>query len=108
MNLDIHTEELDEETVLFVGGEIDAYTASQLREALLPLTEKEGVEVVVDLTNVNYIDSTGLGIFIGALKSANSCGSTLRLTGLNDRVKRLFSITGLDEVMDIEEEEEAQ
>ncbi|SFQ30731.1 STAS domain-containing protein [Salibacterium halotolerans] len=108
MNLDIRTEELDGETVLFVGGEIDAYTASQLRESLLPLTEKEGAVIVVDLTDVNYIDSTGLGIFIGALKSANSNGSSLRLTGLNDRVKRLFSITGLDEVMDIEEEEEAQ
>ncbi|MFZ4454443.1 STAS domain-containing protein [Salibacterium aidingense] len=108
MNLDIRTEESERETLLYIGGEIDAYTASQLREALLPLTEKKGANVVVDLSNVNYIDSTGLGIFIGALKSADSHESYLKLTGLNERVKRLFSITGLDEVMDIEEEEEAQ
>ncbi|MDQ0299928.1 anti-sigma B factor antagonist [Salibacterium salarium] len=108
MNLDIRTEEKEDYNLLHVSGEVDAYTASQLRESLLPLTEKEGASVIVDLSNVDYIDSTGLGIFIGALKSSNHYNGTLRLVGLNARVKRLFSITGLDEVMDIEEEEEAQ
>ncbi|SDI21920.1 STAS domain-containing protein [Alteribacillus bidgolensis] len=106
MNLDIRTEEKDHRNILYVGGEIDAYTASQLREALLPLTEKDGTNVIVDLSGVDYIDSTGLGIFIGALKSSNSNNTTLKLIGLNSRVKRLFSITGLDEVMDIDEERE--
>ncbi|MFB5663941.1 STAS domain-containing protein [Alteribacillus sp. HJP-4] len=102
MNLDIRTEEKDGLAVLHVGGEIDAYTAPQLREALIPLTEKEGNQVSVDLTEVDYIDSTGLGIFIGALKSSHAHDSSLKLTGLNDRVMRLFSITGLDEVIDID------
>ncbi|RSL29157.1 anti-sigma factor antagonist [Salibacterium salarium] len=108
MNLDIQTEEKDDYTLVYVAGEVDAYTASQLRESLLPLTEKENGNVIVDLSSVDYIDSTGLGIFIGALKSSNSYNGTLKLIGLNTRVKRLFSITGLDEVMDIEEGEEAQ
>ncbi|MFB4165181.1 STAS domain-containing protein [Alteribacillus sp. JSM 102045] len=106
MNLDIRTEEKNGLNLLYVGGEVDAYTAPQLRDALLPLTENEGAKVIVDLSEVDYIDSTGLGIFIGALKSSNSNNSTLKLTGLNPRVKRLFSITGLDEVMDIDEERE--
>lgn len=103
MNLDIKTKQSKGETILFIEGEVDAYTAPQLKEAIEPLTEKDGESVTVDLTNVSYIDSTGLGIFVGALKSSEANNSKLRLVGLNQRVMRLFSITGLDEVIDIEE-----
>ncbi|PSL42464.1 anti-sigma B factor antagonist [Salsuginibacillus halophilus] len=106
MNMEVaHTREEDKD-LLKVAGEIDAYTAPELREALVPLTEKEGNLVVVDLENVDYIDSTGLGIFIGALKSAHNYNGDLKIIGLNERVHRLFSITGLDEVIDIGEERE--
>ncbi|WP_252313179.1 STAS domain-containing protein [Sinobaca sp. H24] len=103
MNLDIKTEHSKEEAILYIEGEVDAYTAPQLKEAIEPLTEKDGQLVTVDLTDVSYIDSTGLGIFVGALKSSEANNSKLRLVGLNQRVMRLFSITGLDEVIDIEE-----
>ncbi|SDH80942.1 anti-sigma B factor antagonist [Alteribacillus persepolensis] len=106
MDLDIRTEEKNGQDILYVGGEVDAYTAPQLRESLKPLTEKDIPNVIVDLADVDYIDSTGLGIFIGALKSVNANEGSLKLIGLNARVKRLFSITGLDEVMDISEERE--
>ncbi|WP_018924810.1 STAS domain-containing protein [Salsuginibacillus kocurii] len=104
MNLTLQTKETEAGTRVMVEGEIDAYTAPELRETLIPLTEKQNTEVVVDLANVEYIDSTGLGIFIGALKSAHSNGSELAITGVNERVHRLFSITGLDEVIDIDGE----
>ncbi|MBB6451275.1 anti-sigma B factor antagonist [Geomicrobium halophilum] len=106
MNLDLQTKALSVGTRLYVGGEIDAYTAPQLKEALMPLVEKQEAYVIVDLEEVNYIDSTGLGIFVGALKAADQHNSTMRLVSLNDRVKRLFSITGLDEVIDIAEKRE--
>ncbi|SFE78857.1 STAS domain-containing protein [Alteribacillus iranensis] len=104
MDLDIRKENKKDFSILYVGGEIDAYTAPQLKEELLPMTENEGDKILVDLKGVDYIDSTGLGIFIGALKSAKSHNSTIELTGLNSRVKRLFSITGLDEVINIDNE----
>ncbi|GEK57475.1 anti-sigma factor antagonist [Marinococcus halophilus] len=105
MNLSTEViEKADKKKILRVAGEVDAYTAPELKANLNPLTEEEGVEVIVDLTDVSYIDSTGLGIFIGALKSAENHGATLRLTGLNERVKRLFTITGLDEVITIDDE----
>ncbi|QQK75216.1 STAS domain-containing protein [Salicibibacter cibarius] len=107
MNLDVKTETLGNETKMFVSGEIDAYTAPQLKEALMPLVEKQEPAVTVDLRGVDYIDSTGLGIFVGALKSTDQNNGTLRLVSLNERVKRLFSITGLDEVIDIEERRES-
>ncbi|MBB5174208.1 STAS domain-containing protein [Texcoconibacillus texcoconensis] len=103
MNLELQVQERENESTVFLQGEVDVYTASTLKESLLPLTEKQDEKVVVDLSEVDYIDSTGLGIFIGALKSTDKHGSSLKLVGLNDRVSRLFDITGLNEVMDIEE-----
>lgn len=103
MNLEVkHTEKSDMH-YLYLIGEIDVYTSDKLKHALLPLAEKKGNEVIVNFTEVNYIDSTGLGIFIGALKATNQTGSKLKLVGMNDRVRRLFNITGLDEVIIIEE-----
>ncbi|PRO65894.1 STAS domain-containing protein [Alkalicoccus urumqiensis] len=102
MNLDIQVHEHEQETVAFVNGEVDVYTASKLKETITPLAEEENNRLVVDLAGVDYIDSTGLGIFIGALKTAEKSGSSLVLTGLNDRVRRLFEITGLHEVIQID------
>nr|WP_239588293.1 STAS domain-containing protein [Gracilibacillus alcaliphilus] len=92
----------DDVLELALIGEIDAYTAPSLKETILPLTEQANKTVVVDLEQVNYMDSTGLGVFIGALKSANEHQSELRLTSLQDRVRRLFDITGLDSIITID------
>lgn len=102
MNLDIQTKEKEEEIVAKVSGEVDVYTATKLKDTLTPLAEQEDKNLTVDLSGVDYIDSTGLGIFIGALKASEKSGTSLKLTGLNARVKRLFEITGLHEVIDIE------
>ncbi|HET7579378.1 MAG TPA: STAS domain-containing protein [Bacillales bacterium] len=101
MNLDIEHSESDGMHQLSVAGEIDAYTAPQLREELLPLTEKEETTISVDLSGVHYMDSTGLGIFVAALKSSKKHGSSLELKGMTPRVKRLFDITGLAEIIEV-------
>jgi len=102
MNLEINVTEVSGGNIAYVSGEVDVYTASKLKEILNPLAEQQNKKLVVDLTDVNYIDSTGLGIFIGVLKTSEKSSSSLKLKGLNDRVKRLFEITGLNEVIDIE------
>lgn len=102
INLDIEVVENDLTTTLVLAGEIDAYTAPKLKEALLPITQKAGVTVIVDLEKVDYLDSTGLGVFISALKSTKEYGSELKLLQLQDRVRRLFEITSLDSIITIE------
>lgn len=103
MDLQVKILEQDEGTaVLAAAGEVDAYTAPKLKEALLPLTKKENFLVKVDLKDVSYMDSTGLGVFISALKSTKENNSSMKLVHLQDRVLRLFEITGLIEIMDIE------
>lgn len=105
MNLSI-TEERDNRWIrLSVTGEIDVFTAPNLRERLLPLCQ-EGETVIVDLSNVDYIDSTGLGVFVGAYKIQQTSASKMVLTGVNRRLSRLFRITGLQDIIEIEEKEQ--
>ncbi|MGG0717826.1 anti-sigma factor antagonist [Robertmurraya massiliosenegalensis] len=108
MNINIEVVEYDSALEVNLGGEIDAYTAPQLRETLFPLSEKEQVKMVVDLTDVSYMDSTGLGVFVGVFKNIRSKHGELKLIGLSRRLKRLFEITGLAEIMDINSQNEGE
>lgn len=101
MDLLIEVKTEENKSTVNLSGEIDVYTAPKLKESILPLTEYENNVIEVFFDHVTYMDSTGLGVFIGALKSTKENGSTLRLVNLQDRVLRLFKITGLDEIIDI-------
>ncbi|WP_102029362.1 STAS domain-containing protein [Salirhabdus sp. Marseille-P4669] len=102
MNLTIHVSNEDHNPEVKLSGEIDVYTAPNLKEALLKLTKKEGSLIKVDLEKVTYMDSTGLGALISGLKSTKENNSELVLCNLQERVYRLFDITGLKEVFQIE------
>ncbi|PAV30716.1 anti-anti-sigma factor [Virgibacillus profundi] len=101
MNLVIDIVDENRKSIVNLSGEIDAYTAPKLKEAILPLTKHSGHLVEVNLEEVNYMDSTGLGIFISALKSTKENDSQMKLANLQDRVLRLFKITGLDNIIEI-------
>ncbi|WLR54952.1 anti-sigma factor antagonist [Mesobacillus subterraneus] len=101
MNISIDVKEKESKLAVKVSGEIDAYTAPQLREKLFPLSEKEGVEMVVDLSEVNYMDSTGLGVFVGVFKNVRAHDGEFKIVGLSERLQRLFEITGLADIIDI-------
>jgi len=102
LNLTIHVEKGENQSTVFLKGEIDIYTVDAIEQKLLPLTEIKGHTIVVNLQDVNYMDSTGLGLFIKALKVSTKQESKLKLTQLQERITRLFKITGLDEVIQIE------
>lgn len=85
-----------------IVGEIDAFTAPVLKERLAATEQLENLNAELDISEVDYMDSTGLGVFVGFYKTIKSNGGNLKITGVNKRLKRLFEITGLDEVMDIE------
>lgn len=106
MNLSIELLEKESGCLVKLKGEIDIYTAPKLKKTLIPLTEKEKTTICVDLNDVTYLDSTGLGIFIHAFKSATKYNSHLKLVQVKDRVLRLFEVTGLLDIMTIETETE--
>lgn len=97
--------EENDNCIVRLNGEIDVYTAPQLKQEILPLTEIKGIKVQIDLQNISYLDSTGLGVFINAYKSTRENGSELKLINLHSRVLRLFKVTGLHEIMDLEADE---
>jgi anti-sigma B factor antagonist len=101
MKVNIEQHQNEKEILVSVTGEIDAYTAPKLREVLLPLAEGKNKIITVNLKDVSYMDSTGLGVFVGMFKQLNKNEGELRLVELSDRLKRLFKITGLSHIMSI-------
>jgi anti-sigma B factor antagonist len=83
-----------------VEGEIDVYSAPTLRDGLTELLQ-DGASVVVDLTEVGFLDSTGLGALVAARKVAADSGAQLPLVCTRERILKLFTITGLDGVFTI-------
>ncbi|CAM3953859.1 anti-sigma factor antagonist [Mesobacillus zeae] len=101
MNISIDVNENNAVSEIKVSGEIDAYTAPKLRETLFPMSEQNGVKMTVDLSDVSYMDSTGLGVFVGVFKNVRSNEGEFKIIGLSSRLQRLFDITGLADIIDI-------
>lgn len=106
MNLEIKKKRKGHQEIIFLHGELDVYTASRLKEVLIPLVELENNDVIVDLSGLEYMDSTGLGVFIGAYKQSKAHHGKLQLRNANKRVDRLFTITGLADVIEIKQQRE--
>ena len=86
------------ETIVDCTGKITSHTIEFLKTTVKPLFS-EGKTVVLDLTNVSFLDSSGLGAIIGLFVSAKAAKSRLKLVNLNDRLKELFSITRLGQFL---------
>lgn len=87
--------------VLTVHGEADLYSAPGLQDSLSTLLDTAAKAVVVDLTEVAFLDSTGLGVLVSARTRAVENGQTLPIVCEDGRILKLFRITGLETVFDI-------
>lgn len=87
--------------VVSVSGEVDMYTAPQLKQCLLDLIDAGARKIVVDLSAVSFIDSTALGVLIGGVRRLHAAGGAMALVVTSRSVERVLSITGLDRVFSI-------
>jgi anti-sigma B factor antagonist len=87
--------------VIAVIGEIDVATAPQLRESLHGVIGEEHPTVVLDLLAVTFLDSTALGVLVGALKRCRELGGELHVVVSDPRIVKIFEITGLTKVFPI-------
>ena len=103
MDLSLETRQVDGHTVVAVGGEIDVYTAPKLRDKITELVNGGSHDLIIDMERVDFIDSTGLGVLVGALKDAQRSGGTLELICTQRRMLNLLHLTGLDEAFTVHE-----
>ena len=89
--------------VIDVQGEIDIYTAPRLRELLIDLVSTDNYHLVVNLEKVGFLDSTGLGVLVGGLKRVQAHDGSLDLVCTQQRILKIFKITGLTKVFGIHE-----
>jgi anti-sigma B factor antagonist len=87
--------------VISPEGEVDALTAPRLGRRLLGLADEGKTGVVVDLSAVTFMDSTGLGVLLNALRALGPRRGRLALVCPNERVLRPFQVTGLASLMPI-------
>jgi len=87
--------------VIELEGEVDVYTAPQLKQQMVGLLEGGAKAMVVDLAKVDYLDSTALGVLIGGLKRMRETDGNLALVCPSPRIRRVFEITGLDKIFDL-------
>ena len=101
MDLSLSTRTEGDRTVVVVGGEIDVYTAPKLREQLIELVSDGSYHIVVDLEKVDFLDSTGLGVLVGGLKRVRNHDGSLQLVCTQEKILKIFRITGLTKVFPI-------
>ena len=101
MTLGIRTTAADDQCVIVIAGELDVCTAPELRSELNALIEAGCINMIVDLDDVTFMDSSALGVLIGALRRVRERAGTLRIVCSREEVLGLFRITGLDTVFPI-------
>lgn len=84
---------------IFLIGEIDMFNAGELKKIISP---KDSREIIMNCKELEYIDSTGLGAMVNVLKKAKSLGGSVRIIGLKPQIYKLFMLTELNSIFDIE------
>lgn len=101
VDLQVSTREESGRTVVAATGEVDVYTAPTLDEELTRATDAGVTSLVVDLSGVDFLDSTGLSVLVKALERVREHDGRLDVVVTAERVAKVFRITGLDEMLSL-------
>jgi anti-sigma B factor antagonist len=101
MDFDVETSEKGGASVLTLRGEIDVYTAPLLRQALVDAVDGGATNVIVDMAQVDFLDSTGLGVLVDGLKRVKANEGSLSIVATADKILKIFDITGLNRAFPI-------
>src|SRR5438046_7628005 len=101
MDLDVEAIREDGASVIALRGEIDVYTAPLLRQKIVDLVDEGALNIVVDMEKVDFLDSTGLGVLVDGLKRVKTREGSMKLVANQDRILKIFDITGLSKVFPI-------
>ena len=90
-----------ERHVLAVRGEIDLFTAPELKQVLAESIEAGRIRIIVDLTETTFLDSSALGVLIGVIKRLRARGGALAIVNVSEDIAKTFEVTGLDQIFTI-------
>lgn len=108
MSVKLTTRQVGDVSVMDVAGRITLGEGSAaLRDALREMVGKNQKKILLNLGEVSYIDSSGIGELVSGFTTVTNSGGTLKLLNLNKRVKDLLQITKLYTVFDVHEDEAA-
>jgi anti-sigma B factor antagonist len=96
VGLALHTTREDGRAIVSARGSIDLHSSDELRDRLAELVDTGEREIVVDLTAVDFCDSSGLNVLVRAYKHARQEGASFTVTGAYGRVDNVLRTTGLD------------
>ena len=101
-HVSISDEAIDSDTQLVrAQGELDLYAAPEFKRLLAETIESGKVRIVVDLTDAAFMDSTALGVLLGALKRLRVRDGTLAVVSEQPTILRILDVTGMDQVLDL-------
>ena len=98
LSIDVTTSTDGAVQLFALGGSLDLATSPSLRATLMEAADRDKHEIVVDLTHLEFLDSTGLGALIGEHKRASEHDGSVRLVAHEGQILRLLRITGLLDV----------
>jgi len=99
--MNVQREDHDPAVLFIVEGQVDMHTSPALRKHLLQALKGRSSPIVVDLSNVSFIDSSGLATLIEALRGITKYGGKLRLVGLTPAVENVFRLSNLSSIFEI-------
>jgi anti-sigma B factor antagonist len=98
-DLDIQISRFGSTPIVVLSGDIDAYTCLTLRQAVADLIDEGYFRIVINLSDVKYVDSSGLGTLVGALRRTTERNGDLVLSGASSHLRKVLNITGLDKIL---------
>ena len=102
MELNVSSRFHDDHTIVTISGEIDLYTAPRLHSELAAvLVDGMPARVVIDMSGVEFCDSTGMNVLLSCLRQVQERGGELELAAPRPAVKKILQVTGLDSVFTI-------
>ena len=103
--MEIELKDIGEHKVISVSGEVDLYNVSELKKALFSVTDGTYSSVVVDLKDVNYMDSSGIGALVAGQKKMRAHNGRFALINIHDDVLNILKLATLDRFFSIYEDE---
>ncbi len=101
MNLEINKEINGQNVFLTIRGEVDMYSSPLLRKAVIKIAQQKIDNILIDLQDVNYMDSSGVATLIEGLQHCKKYGGTILLAGMQENVREVFELTRLDKIFKI-------